>query len=149
MIRRLKSAGCRDDDLVAIFISLIRSVLETACPVFHPQLTQENKDDIERVQKIACKIILGPRYDGYTTACDLLGLETLDTRREKLCLNFGLKAIKNKKHQDMFPRDERVPGPRLQTDQLQFLVPLARTARYEKSPIPYIATLLNEHLFGH
>ena len=74
---------------------------------------------------------------------------TLDQRRENLCLNFGLKAIRSKKHQDIFPVDERVPGPRHQTDQPQFLVPFARTARYEKSSLPYIANLLNEHLSGN
>ena len=116
-----------------------------ACPVFHPQLTQENKDDMERVQKIACKVILGQRYEDYGAACESLSLESLDERREGLCLNFALKCVNSVKHCDMFPIDERVPGPRHQTQHPQFLVPVSRTARYERSPIPYIANLLNRH----
>ena len=65
IIRRLKSVGASDRDLAAIFTVLIRPILETCCPVFHPQLTDQDRHDIERVQKIACKVILGMRYVGY------------------------------------------------------------------------------------
>ena len=40
VIRRLKSAGCGTTDLIYVYISLIRSILETACPVFQPLLTE-------------------------------------------------------------------------------------------------------------
>ena len=33
-IQRLKSAGCGTTDLLYVYMSLIRSILETACPVF-------------------------------------------------------------------------------------------------------------------
>ena len=53
IIRRLKAAGCGDSDLLYVYISLIRSILETACPVFQSQLTEGDKTKIERIQKIA------------------------------------------------------------------------------------------------
>ena len=86
IVRRLKNIGCNDEDLVKIdiiMIMLIRSILETSCPVFHPQLTNENQDDIERVQKTVCRIILGDKFDCWTypdyhIACRMLRLTSLD-----------------------------------------------------------------------
>ena len=65
VISRLKSAGCGVDDLIYVYVLLIRSILETACPVFQPMLTSEDKSTIERIQKIVLKIILGDKYVSY------------------------------------------------------------------------------------
>ena len=101
-IRRLKSAKCNNTDLVNIFILLIRSILETDCPVFHSQLTDEETADIERVQKIFTKIVLGGKYSNYEDACKVLNLTLLKTRREDLCLKFALKCLKNENLSSMF-----------------------------------------------
>ena len=106
-IRRLKSAGCCNEDLKMMYESIIRSVLETACPVFHPQLNGENTTDLERIQKIFCKIVLAEKYEDYNEACTLLNLETLSNRREALCLNFGWKCVQSHKHRGMFPKTKQ------------------------------------------
>ena len=103
-IRRLKSAGCGTTDLLYVYMSLIRSILETACPVFQPLLTEGDKDKIERVQKIVLKIILGEKYQSYEQACLDVKLDTLKARRIQLCLNFGLKCLSNSKHKTLFPK---------------------------------------------
>ena len=144
VIRRLKAAGVNDSDLIFIYISLIRSILETACPVFQSQLTVENKDNIERIQKIVLKIILGSRYESYSEACLLLELQPLEERRVKLCLSFGLKCLAHPTHSTLFTKapppthDIRYPAP--------YLVPQFKTTRYNKTPVPYITRLLNDHL---
>ena len=61
----------------------------------HSSITVENREDLERVQKTVLKIILGLRYKSYQNALDILELETLEKRREKLCLNFARKASKH------------------------------------------------------
>ena len=104
VIRRLKSAGCGTSDLIYVYISLIRSILETACPVFQPLLTEGDKDKIERIQKIVLKIILGDSYDTYDQACINVNLNSLESRRVQMCLNFGLKCLKNNNHKTLFPR---------------------------------------------
>ena len=101
-IRKLKKAGISDDDLLHFFFVKIRSVLESNCPVFHSILTQENTDDIERVQKIVLKLILGDRYTDYQSSCLLLDVETLENRRTALSLNFALKAYKSEKFSYFF-----------------------------------------------
>ena len=83
------------------------------------------------------------RYDGYKSALELCNLETLSTRREKRCLNFGLKALKHPKHKKIFPINEEID---IKIRELEkFHVNFARTSTYKKSSIPYIQRLLNKH----
>ena len=72
----------------------VRSILEHSAPVWHSSLTKENKDDLERVQKTALRVILGERFKTYKNALNLLDLQTLDERRERLCLNLAKRAAK-------------------------------------------------------
>ena len=74
----------------------------------HSSITVENREDLERVQKTVLKIILGLRYKSYQNALDILELETLEKRREKLCLNFARKASKHPKCKNMFPFNEKI-----------------------------------------
>ena len=55
--------------------------------------------DIERIQKCAAKIILGERYISYRQA---LKTQSLQSRSDKLCLNFAKKAEKHTKFQKWF-----------------------------------------------
>ena len=48
--------------MVKIYILYIRSILEQSCQVWHYSITEEEKSDLERVQKIAYRIILGDSY---------------------------------------------------------------------------------------
>ena len=63
--------------------------MEHNCQVWHHEITQEEKSDLERVQKVALKIILQDRYTTYEQALTHLNLDYLSIRREKLCLNFA------------------------------------------------------------
>ena len=53
MLYQLKRAGIGQHDLVAIYVSVIRPVLEYACPVWHTNLNRS----IETVQKRALECI--------------------------------------------------------------------------------------------
>ena len=123
---------------------IIRNILESACPVFHPQLNGENTDDLERIQKIFCKIVLAYKYESYEEACNTLKLETLSNRREELCLNFGLKCVNSEKHRGLFPKNE-TPENNNRNDRLTYHVPFTHKQRYARSSVPYITNLLNEH----
>ncbi|KAI8485851.1 hypothetical protein Bbelb_364030 [Branchiostoma belcheri] len=76
-------------DLILIYIGFVRPVLEYACVIWHPGLTRELSQKIERVQKRSLRVILGSEYDCYHTALDTTGLSRLDTRRDELCLRFA------------------------------------------------------------
>jgi len=48
----LVRAGLPTSDILCVYCSIIRSVLEYACPVWHPGLTKKLSKDIERVQNV-------------------------------------------------------------------------------------------------
>ena len=72
-----------------------QSLLEQSCTVWNSSLTLENSNDLERVQKVALKIILKDNYINYEHALKTLELETLKSKREHLCLKLAQKILKN------------------------------------------------------
>ena len=101
-ISRLKSAKVSDDDILLFYTMKIRSVLEYAAPVFSSMLTLQQSSDIERIQKIVLKIILGQRYNEYDKACHLLSISTFESRRKQLSLRFALACLKSPQHRHLF-----------------------------------------------
>ena len=102
LLRKVSNFNASKEDLKQIYISFIRSYLEQSCTVWHSGLTVENTNDIERVQKCALKIILKNSYKNYQNALNMLGLESLHSRRKYLCLQFAKKCLKNKKNEITF-----------------------------------------------
>ena len=90
-------------DLKNVYLTFIRSVLEQSAVVWHSSLTQKNRDDLKRVQKVAVKIIAGTKSLPYNEALKILKLETLNKRRTNLCLRFAKNCLKNGKMKDLFP----------------------------------------------
>ena len=82
----------------------IRSILEQSAVIWHSSLTEDNKNDLERVQKNAFRNILKQEYTDYETAQKKLNLESLHARREKLMVYFGEKCLKLEQTKDLFPR---------------------------------------------
>ena len=56
-VYQLKRAGIGQHDLVTIYVSVIRPVLEYACPVWDTNLNKHLTESIETVQKRALKCI--------------------------------------------------------------------------------------------
>ena len=83
LLRKVASFGTNYEELTNIYILFVRSLLEQSATVWHSSLTEDNKSDLERVQKTALKVILGERYKSYQQALNLLGLETLNDRHSK------------------------------------------------------------------
>ena len=52
-INYLFRAGVPTSDIVCVYTSIIRSVLEYECPVLHPGLTKKNSQNILNVYKNA------------------------------------------------------------------------------------------------
>ena len=82
LLRKVASFGTGVEELKEIYYLFVRSQLEQSAVVWHSSLTEENKSDLERVQKSALKIIMGGRYIGYEKALVGLGIASLDERRE-------------------------------------------------------------------
>ena len=109
-------------------------------------LTIENREDLERVQKITFRVILSENYSSYENACIVLNKDTLEDRRKKICLKFALKCLKHERLSGLFPLNiQKDNNLRKQEKQDKFKVPYAITRRYMKSPVPYLISLLNEY----
>ena len=144
LLRKVASFGAPIEDLKTVYILFIRSLLEQSAVVWHSSLTQENANDLERVQKSAFKIILQNSNLKYKEALQILQLETLSDRRENLCLKFAQTCTKNPKFQDMFPKNPKSLNMTLRNPEI-YKIEKANTERYTKSPIIYMQKLLNRH----
>ena len=103
ILNKLTPFKVKCSELVNIYILYIRSILEQSCQVWHYDITEEEVTDLERVQKVACKIILHDNYLSYEEALEDLNLQSLSERRQLLCLKFAKKCLKHEKAKDMFP----------------------------------------------
>ena len=95
LLRKVASFGTPIEDLKDIYILFVRSLLEQSATVWHSIISTENDNNLERVQKSAVKVILDEKYSTYQQGLAKLGLETLVSRRENLCLNFAKKCVKS------------------------------------------------------
>ena len=80
-ISQLIRARVSESDIVIIYSSIVRSILEYCCEVWHAGLSSRQSRDIERIQKRCLRIIFPQQT--YTEALTLCGLERLDCRRER------------------------------------------------------------------
>ena len=144
LVRRVAGFGAAEEDLKIIYFLFVRSLLEQSAPVWHSSLTEENSDDLERVQKSAVKIILGTKYLGYEKSLAKLDMLSLKERREQLCLSFAEKCVKKPKTQNMFPTNKKKHLMETRNPE-HYMVTKANTERFKKSAIIYMQNLLNEN----
>ena len=93
--RKLKDAGLDAEELLTVYKGYIRPVLEYAAPVWNAGLTQKQVNHLEKIQKHVCHYILSNDYTTYHNALSILQLDSLQSRRIKLCHQFAEKASKD------------------------------------------------------
>ena len=138
ILRRLVKLDLDLFTLFDVYTKEVRSVLELAVPVWHSGLTKLQSSEIERIQKIAFRIMLGSEYLSYEQACKNFGSETLENRQIKLCLKFAKKNYKSDKC--MFMRISNSVQTRSKNIVKDYK---CRTDRFQKSSLPYLSRLLN------
>ena len=116
--------------------------------VWHSSLTEENKEDLERVQKAAVRLIFGKLYENYGDALDKLNLQTLEERREVLSLKFAENCLKNPKVANMFLIKKKENAMQLRKSE-KFKVKHSKTSsnlnlNSKKSSNPNVQRLLND-----
>ena len=143
ILHKLIEYNVPTNDMVLIYILYIRSVLEQSAVVWHSSLTQENRSDLERVQKTALKIILQDKYNSYNSALQQTDLNSLEDRRQSLCLSFARKCLKHEEMKALFPlRVNRTSAETRSSE--KFIVFPANTDRLKKSALIHMQQLLNE-----
>ena len=130
----LKRAGVSVKDLILIYFTTIRPVLEYACPVWHPGLNAKLSSQLENIQKRIFKIIL-PTHT-YTKALEHSGAPTLKDRRSEIKKSFFVKMT-DPNHK-LYHMISPVQTPCYNTcSQSKYPLLKCRTSRYKNSFIPY------------
>ena len=124
MLYQLKRAGIGRHDLVTIYVSVIRHILEYACPAWQTNLNKHLTENIETVQKRVLKCIY-PGNDYADILC-LTNLPCLKERRDSLCKKYFQNIMET-------------------THRLNYLLPCQRCNQYDvrrfnKYPLPEIRT---------
>ena len=144
MLRRLKSLGTPPQELGSIYNTFILPRLTYASPAWSSSLNTTQRLQMERVQKRACRIILGASYTSYDQALCTLNIPTLAQRYQDILQQFGRKLLQNPRHRNMLPPD--IPEQRYalrRRNRIQPVRPI--TDRYQDSPILSIINAINKH----
>ena len=90
LLIHLKQNNYTEAELVRAYTTLVRPVAEYVAPVFHSMLTEQQDEQIERLQSTALRYIYGYGVS-YRKMRELSGLSTLRQRRVELCDKFASK----------------------------------------------------------
>ena len=142
ILRKLSQFSVPVEELVHIYCMYIRSVAEQSSVVWSSALTRGEEYDLERVQKVALRVIFKDCYLSYEWALSTTNLPTLKARRAQLSLKFALKCTKNSRVSDMFPLRDTCIETR---NHEKYEVTQARTNRLAQSAIPSMQKQLNKY----
>ena len=87
---------------------------------------------------------MGKNYKNYRESLKELNLETLEKRRNNLCLKFAKNCLKNDKVKDLFPKNNTKHEMKKRRTE-KYLIKRIRTERYKASAIPNMVKLLNKY----
>lgn len=82
----LKRAGVPANDIVKVYSTITRPILEYAAEIWHPGLTKQQSQILEHIRKRALAIAFNDL--NYEEAIVTSGLETLQIRRNNICKRF-------------------------------------------------------------
>ena len=88
----LGRAGFSEDELARVYQTIMLPVADYCVAVYHPMLTDEQDQIIERLQSQALKIIYGP-YLSYAEMRRRADATTLRERRIGICDKFAKKCL--------------------------------------------------------
>ena len=79
----------------------------------------------------------------YENALNVMKMDSLEERREKLCLKFAKACLRNEKLSDIFPRNNKQHSMEKRIKEI-YCVRRARTERMRKSAVIGMQKLLNK-----
>ena len=144
LLRQMTNFTKSTHDKLHIYKVYIRSILEQACVVWHSSLSKRNERELERVQKVAVRLILGESKP-YRESLTELKITTLKERRNELSVKFARKCLTSKKTSNIFIKNIRRHKMTLRSKE-HFKVKHAKTVRMEKSAVINMTHQLNNHM---
>ena len=142
LLRQLNKFTNSTRDKIHIYKTYVRSVLEQSCVFWSSNLTKRNIKELERVQKVAIKLITNNKKKTYKENMKHLNIETLTERRNILSKRFAETCINNPKTRDMFKERNTKHNMKLQ-NQNKHNVQKINTVRLQRSAIPQMTHYLN------
>lgn len=88
LLRKVWSFGSTPSEMVQLWKTFCRSILEQTCVVWDSGLTRENIKDLERTQKTFVKLDLEENYQNYQTGLLALQLDSLEKKKENYLFEF-------------------------------------------------------------
>ena len=132
-LRLLKHSSIPSCEIIQVYCSIIRSVLEYACEIWHPSITAQQTRQLEIIQKRAFRIAY-PDYS-YEYALTISNIPTLSERREERCKQFFKEMHKHDhKLHYLLPPPCNVNSLR---SKRKYNIPRVKTNRLKNSPIFY------------
>ena len=130
-----------NNDLLFVYKSVIRLVLDFASMAYHTMLTKTQSERLERLQQRALKCIFGVDRS-YNSVIEAENVPRLDCRREEMFERFSVKSSKNPRFKDRwFPLSAQTPHDTRRP--LKYAEFHARTDRLLNSPLYQMRKRLN------
>ena len=142
LLKKIQKFGATQEEMVQLWIMYCRSVLEQSSVVWSNSLTEENKNDLERTQKVFAKLLLKNKYKTYESALLHLNLKTLSERRNELSLSFAKQSTKHEKMKYLFPENKTNEMNTRQHE--KYKVNHANTNRMKNSAVITMQNMLNK-----
>ena len=136
----LKHHGFNQAELAKVYRTVVRPIFDYCCVVYHPMLTDDQDQLLERLQRQALKIIYGKDLS-YTQMREKAEVTTLRQRRVDMSDKFSAKCLKDPRFRDWFPL--RSQGRRSRGDGEKYQEEFARCKRYFNSPLFFMRRRLN------
>ena len=142
VLRHLKISGFTEKELARVYKTVVRPVLDYCCVIYHPMLTDEQDQIVERLQAQALKNIYGYGIP-YAKMREMADVTTHRARRIVLCDKFAQKAAANPRFQRWFPPRVGRQSARREGHGETYHEFTARTDRLKNSPLFYYRRRLN------
>ena len=127
--------------ILEYYLKEIRVLAEQGVPIWNSGLTVQLIRDLERIQKVALKIILADKYETYENACKIFNLEKMSDRRLAISTNYAIKLFKSDRSTQFFThanqKTNQRHGNRLVVEKM------SRTRRCHNAPHNYLSRLVN------
>ena len=85
---------------------------------------------------------MGKNYSSYKNSLKILKLDTLENRRDFLCLKFAKNCLTNEKMKKLFPLNKTEHHMK-KRKVFKFQQKKIKTKRWNRSALPYMTRLLN------
>ena len=138
-LKLLKRSGMSSADLVHYYKSIVRPILEYACPVWQSSITANQRNQLESVQKRALYIISGSDpLANYQQLCEQFNIDTVSFRLDLLARKFFNKMCQTNDCLHRLLPSERC-GETISKLRRHDALPgiICRTDRFAKSFLPF------------